>query len=52
MMHQVITLSITGALNAVLLEEHKKEMCRYIYNHQARMLFILFGVAICMMSLH
>lgn len=34
-MHQVITLSITGALNAVLSEEHKKEMCRYLYNHQA-----------------
>ncbi|PON81356.1 Squalene cyclase, N-terminal [Trema orientale] len=30
----VITLSITGALNAVLSEEHKKEMRRYIYNHQ------------------
>ncbi|XVF19107.1 hypothetical protein REPUB_Repub11eG0081500 [Reevesia pubescens] len=30
----VITLSITGALNAVLSEEHKKEMCRYLYNHQ------------------
>ncbi|KAH9770910.1 cycloartenol synthase [Citrus sinensis] len=32
----VITLSITGALNAVLSEEHKKEMCRYVYNHQNR----------------
>ncbi|KOM54114.1 hypothetical protein LR48_Vigan10g000600 [Vigna angularis] len=30
----VITLSITGALNAVLTEEHKKEICRYLYNHQ------------------
>ncbi|KAK1566469.1 hypothetical protein Q3G72_000322 [Acer saccharum] len=30
----VITLSVTGALNAVLSEEHKKEMCRYLYNHQ------------------
>lgn len=30
----VITLSITGALNAVLSEEHKKEICRYLYNHQ------------------
>ncbi|XP_022753475.1 cycloartenol synthase 2 isoform X2 [Durio zibethinus] len=30
----VITLSITEALNAVLSEEHKKEMCRYLYNHQ------------------
>ncbi|KAI8565909.1 hypothetical protein RHMOL_Rhmol03G0297400 [Rhododendron molle] len=32
----VITLSIVGALNAVLSKEHKHEMCRYIYNHQAR----------------
>ncbi|KAH8481432.1 hypothetical protein H0E87_029056, partial [Populus deltoides] len=30
----VITLSITGALNAVLSDEHKKEMIRYLYNHQ------------------
>ncbi|XP_028752047.1 cycloartenol synthase [Neltuma alba] len=30
----VITLSVTGALNAILSEEHKKEMCRYLYNHQ------------------
>ncbi|CAM9000177.1 unnamed protein product [Rhodiola kirilowii] len=30
----VITLSITGALNAVLSKEHKREMCRYLYNHQ------------------
>ncbi|XP_024028379.1 cycloartenol synthase 2 [Morus notabilis] len=30
----VITLSITGALNAVLSEEHKKEIRRYLYNHQ------------------
>ncbi|KAF7148842.1 hypothetical protein RHSIM_Rhsim03G0270500 [Rhododendron simsii] len=32
----VITLSIVGALNAVLSKAHKYEMCRYIYNHQAR----------------
>ncbi|RXH71376.1 hypothetical protein DVH24_018731 [Malus domestica] len=32
----VITLTITGALNAVLSDEHKKEICRYLYNHQAR----------------
>ncbi|WCJ34666.1 Cycloartenol synthase [Euphorbia peplus] len=32
----VITLSVTGALNAVLSEEHKKEMRRYLYNHQNR----------------
>ncbi|KAJ8768252.1 hypothetical protein K2173_021192 [Erythroxylum novogranatense] len=30
----VITLSITGALNAVLSDEHKREICRYLYNHQ------------------
>nr|KYP61355.1 Cycloartenol synthase [Cajanus cajan] len=30
----VITLSITGALNTVLTEEHRKEICRYLYNHQ------------------
>ncbi|CAI9099018.1 OLC1v1035767C2 [Oldenlandia corymbosa var. corymbosa] len=30
----VITLSITGALNAVLSKEHRLEMCRYLYNHQ------------------
>lgn len=30
----VITLSITGALNAILSKEHKKELCRYLYNHQ------------------
>ncbi|KAL3642846.1 CRISPR-associated protein 1 [Castilleja foliolosa] len=32
----VITLSITGALNAVLLKEHRTEICRYLYNHQNR----------------
>ena len=41
----MITLSVTGALNAVLSEEHKKEMCRYLYNHQARMLFDISRVA-------
>ncbi|CAN0924486.1 Cycloartenol synthase 2 [Linum grandiflorum] len=30
----VIALSVTGAMNAVLSEEHKHEMCRYLYNHQ------------------
>ncbi|KAM1412494.1 hypothetical protein TB1_024248 [Malus domestica] len=30
----IITLSSTGALNAVLLKEHQCEMCRYLYNHQ------------------
>ncbi|KAK6284757.1 hypothetical protein POUND7_003709 [Theobroma cacao] len=32
----VITLSVTGALNAVLSKEHQYEMCRYLYNHQNR----------------
>ncbi|XP_019264151.1 PREDICTED: cycloartenol Synthase-like isoform X2 [Nicotiana attenuata] len=30
----VIALSVTGALNAVLTSEHKREMIRYLYNHQ------------------
>ncbi|XP_030971550.1 cycloartenol synthase-like isoform X4 [Quercus lobata] len=30
----VITLSITGALNTVLSNEHIHEICRYLYNHQ------------------
>ncbi|XP_077238616.1 cycloartenol synthase 1 [Tasmannia lanceolata] len=30
----VITLYVTGALNTVLSSEHKREMCRYLYNHQ------------------
>ncbi|GLT53537.1 hypothetical protein SLA2020_268020 [Shorea laevis] len=30
----VITLSITGTLNAVLSKEHQCEICRYLYNHQ------------------
>nr|AWK97868.1 OSC4 [Tripterygium wilfordii] len=32
----IITLHITGALNAVLSREHQHEMCRYLYNHQNR----------------
>ncbi|KAI3952283.1 hypothetical protein MKW92_009680, partial [Papaver armeniacum] len=30
----VISLYITGTLNAVLSSEHQKEMRRYVYNHQ------------------
>ncbi|KAK9931606.1 hypothetical protein M0R45_018878 [Rubus argutus] len=30
----VIGLSVTGALNAILPNEHRKEICRYLYNHQ------------------
>ncbi|TYH51010.1 hypothetical protein ES332_D10G244600v1 [Gossypium tomentosum] len=32
----VITLCITGALNAVLSNQHQHEICRYIYNHHNR----------------
>jgi hypothetical protein len=39
-MDQVITLSIIGALNTVLSEEHKKEMRRYLYNHQVRIILL------------
>ncbi|KAJ6935151.1 beta-amyrin synthase-like [Populus alba x Populus x berolinensis] len=31
---QVIALYITGTLNTILSPEHKREMVRYIYNHQ------------------
>ncbi|XP_031109634.1 cycloartenol synthase 2-like [Ipomoea triloba] len=30
----VIGLSVMGAINAILHEEHQKEILRYIYNHQ------------------
>eukprot|EP00897_Mesotaenium_endlicherianum_P006216 jgi/Mesen1/5622/ME000282S04782 len=30
----IIACHVTGCLNAVLSEEHKKEMKRYLYNHQ------------------
>ena len=33
-LQQVITLYVTGALNAVLSKEHRYEICRYLYNHQ------------------
>jgi cycloartenol synthase len=35
---QLITLYVTGALNTVLSSEHQKEIRRYLYNHQARIL--------------
>ncbi|KAH0682965.1 hypothetical protein KY290_021555 [Solanum tuberosum] len=31
----VIVLFVTGGLNAVLSKERKREICRYLYNHQA-----------------
>uniref|UniRef100_F6GYK3 Terpene cyclase/mutase family member n=1 Tax=Vitis vinifera TaxID=29760 RepID=F6GYK3_VITVI len=36
----VITLYITGALNVVLSIEHQREMCKYLFNHQARFLIV------------
>ncbi len=32
---QIFALYITGSLDAVLSSEHRREICRYIYNHQA-----------------
>ncbi|GLT66452.1 hypothetical protein SLA2020_388170 [Shorea laevis] len=32
----VIGLSVTGALNAIFSPEHRREICRYLYNHQNR----------------
>jgi hypothetical protein len=37
---QVITLSVTGALNNVLSQAHKDEMRRYLYNHQVTSIVI------------
>uniref|UniRef100_A0A0E0HR25 Terpene cyclase/mutase family member n=1 Tax=Oryza nivara TaxID=4536 RepID=A0A0E0HR25_ORYNI len=31
----IFALYITGSLDAVLSSEHRREICRYIYNHQA-----------------
>ena len=33
-------LFVTGALNAILTMEHRREMIRYLYNHQVYFLFI------------
>ncbi|XP_047052242.1 achilleol B synthase-like [Lolium rigidum] len=30
----IFALHVTGTLNAVLSTEHRREICRYIYNHQ------------------
>lgn len=32
---QIFALYITGSLDVVLSAEHRREICRYIYNHQA-----------------
>ena len=39
---QVIALYITGSLDEVLGLEHKKEMIRYLYNHQVFIYLMLF----------
>ncbi|KAM0829620.1 hypothetical protein ACQ4PT_066771 [Festuca glaucescens] len=31
----IFALHVTGTLNTVLSTEHRREICRYIYNHQA-----------------
>nr|CAB3445557.1 unnamed protein product [Digitaria exilis] len=33
---QIFALHVTNSLNAVISSEHRREICRYIYNHQAR----------------
>jgi len=33
---QIFALHITGSIDVVLSKEHKREICRHIYNHQAR----------------
>lgn len=33
---KVIALSVTGALNMAFSEEHKREIRRYLYNHQVK----------------
>ncbi|KAM0862126.1 hypothetical protein ACQ4PT_045448 [Festuca glaucescens] len=30
----ILSLHVTGALNIVVSSEHRREICRYIYNHQ------------------
>ncbi|KAI3839107.1 hypothetical protein MKW92_035030 [Papaver armeniacum] len=47
----IIALQVTGALNAVLSAEHKKEMCRYVYNHQASETFSDFMLSLAVASL-
>jgi hypothetical protein len=32
---QIFALYVTGSLNVVISPEHRREICRYIYNHQA-----------------
>jgi hypothetical protein len=32
---QIFALYVTGSLNVVISPEHRHEICRYIYNHQA-----------------
>jgi len=55
---QIISIYSTGHLDSVILEEHRKEILRYLYNHQVHfqvdveernqyMLFITFCFSIC-----
>jgi hypothetical protein len=32
---QIFSLYVTRSLNVVISPEHRREICRYIYNHQA-----------------
>jgi len=32
---QIFALYVTGSMNVVISPEHRREICRYIYNHQA-----------------
>jgi len=42
---QVFALHVTGSLDSVLSTEHRHEICRYLYNHQACIItrFLLFS---------
>jgi predicted transcriptional regulator len=34
---QIFALHITGSIDVVLSKEHRREICRHIYNHQVHM---------------
>ncbi|KAK3021174.1 hypothetical protein RJ639_045552, partial [Escallonia herrerae] len=49
----VIALSVTGALDAGLSQEHQRELCRYIYNHQEDLFYPhLLGQELVLNGLH
>lgn len=33
---QIFALYVTGSLDTTISPEHRQEICRYIYNHQAK----------------